>query len=149
MNNFRKIQIQQMIYDKSKEEILKDLEEFRDAEELYVFAYNYNWDNGFTIPKKILEKECCELSTALMMFYSADGIRYLKEKKYSGGVSKEWYLFIKDLYEKIKNRKFVKGNIKFIPPLNKVQLFTLKKNLGEDEMVFIQVFGDEELNIVV
>lgn len=149
MDNIKKMSIQQMIYNKSQEEILQELDKIDDAEMLYVFGYNYNWDNGFLIPKKILNKKCCELSTALMMFYSADGVRYLENKKDDSGYLKEWYEFIKDLYLKIVNNKFVKGNIRFVPPLNKVQLYKLKKVLKEDEVVFTEVFGEIELNLLV
>lgn len=149
MDNNKKMLIRQMIYDKSKDEILEELDMLDDAEMLYVFAYNYNWDNGFLIPEKILDKECCELSTALMMFYSADGIRYLKNKNEGSKDLKEWYGFIEDLYVRIVNNKFIKGNIKFVPPLSKVELYKLKKNLGHDEIVFMEVFGEKELNLVI
>lgn len=141
--------IKKMLYDKSKGEILQELDTLEDAEVLYVFAYNYNWDNGFLIPKKILNKECCELSTALMLFYSADGVRYLENKKECSKDLKEWYEFVKDLYTNIVNKKFIKGNIRFVPPLNKVQLFKLKKVLEEDEAVFTEAFGKKELNLIV
>lgn len=69
-----------MLYDMNNEEVLKEMDNIIDPEILYVYSYNYNWSDGFDIPKKIIEKECCDLSTALMIFYGADGYRYLQEK---------------------------------------------------------------------
>ncbi|RGS62181.1 DUF4274 domain-containing protein, partial [Roseburia inulinivorans] len=36
-----------------------------DQEILYVYAYNYNWDNGFDIPQTVLDNKKCDLSIAL------------------------------------------------------------------------------------
>ena len=52
--------IQQMLYTKTKEEILDVLDYIEIPEALYVYAYNYNWDDGFEIPEKIIDKECCD-----------------------------------------------------------------------------------------
>ncbi len=37
----------------------------------------YNWDDGFAIPKKILSNPHCDLALALKIFYLADGFAYL------------------------------------------------------------------------
>lgn len=147
MDNLTRVLVQDMIYDMSKEEVLKELDKIIDSNILYVFAYNYNWDNGFEIPRKILERECCELSTALMIFYAADGIRYLENKEEDSRESMEWFKFIKLLYNKIVNKEFIIGDIKFIPPLNKIQIFKLRKKLKECEMIFTEELGESDLNI--
>ena len=59
---------------------IKKISKIQDNEILYVYAYNYNWDDGFEIPQKILSNKECELSTALVLFYSADGYSYLLDK---------------------------------------------------------------------
>ncbi len=39
----------------------------------------YNWDDGFEIPKEILKNRNCDLALALEIFYLADGYNpYLK-----------------------------------------------------------------------
>ena len=118
--------VKQMIYDKDKREVMRQLDEIVDSEILHLYAYNYNWDNGFKIPRKIIHKDCCQLSTALMMFYAADGIRYLQDKSEVNNL-KEWSIFIKELYNKIINNEFLEGTIKFTPPLSKVQIFKKKR----------------------
>ena len=46
--------IQQILYEKDIEEVLKEVQAINDPEMLYMYAYNYNWDNGFEIPKNII-----------------------------------------------------------------------------------------------
>lgn len=141
--------VRQMLYDKDKEEVLKELYDINDPEILYLYTNNYNWDNGFEIPRKILLKSCCELSTALMMFYAADGDRYLQDKDENNGNLKEWSIFIKELYNRIISNEFLKGDIKFVPPLSKVQIFKLKKIISDEESVFLEELGSYDLNITL
>ena len=74
----------------------------------------YNWDDGFTIPKKILGNPHCDLALALKIFYLADGFAYLDgfaEKT----KSKEWEQFIYSLYKipltKVQKYKFRKKQV--------------------------------------
>jgi hypothetical protein len=149
MDKNKEMIIRQMLYDKDKEEVLKELYDINDSEVLYLYAYNYNWYNGFEIPRNILLKDCCELSTALMIFYTGDGVRYLQDKNEDNGNLKEWSIFIRELYAKIVDNEFSKGNIKFIPPLSKVQIFKLKKMITDKESIFLQEFGSYDLKITL
>jgi len=111
---------------------------------------NYNWDDGFDIPRKIISKDCCELSTALMIFYLADGIRYLENKdEVQNSNLAVGESFLQELHSQIMNGKFVEGDIFFEPPMSKVQLYKLKKVLQEDEEVFVKVRGEKKLNVVL
>ena len=140
--------VEQMLYEKDRENVLKKLYDINDAEILYLYAYNYNWGNGFEIPRSILLKDCCELSTALMIFYAADGIRYLQHKNENNNL-KEWNIFISELYGRIINNDFIKGNIKFIPPLSKIEMFKLKKIITDKERIFFEELGSYDLNITL
>lgn len=138
--------VKQMLYDKDISEVIGQLDEIVDSEILHIYAYNYNWDNGFEIPRKIIQKDCCQLSTALMVFYAADGVRYLQDKNEVNNL-KEWSIFIKELYNKIINNEFLEGTIKFTPPLSKVQIFKIKKIINTNEEVFLKEIGTNDLNI--
>ena len=48
---------------------------------MHIIAANYNWDNGFEIPYNIINNKNCDLGTALMIFYDADGYRVLENKE--------------------------------------------------------------------
>lgn len=146
MNKNDEIFIKELIYNKSKREVLKELEVMEDADILHIFMKNYNWDDGFEIPKKVISKKNCELSTALMIFYMAEGDRYLENKN---SVLVEWSTFIQELYDQIMNNHFKEGNILFIPPFSRVQLYKIKKILNEDEQIFIKEIGERNLDILL
>lgn len=141
--------IEDLLYNKSIEEVLNDIDNMNDPEILYVYAYNYNWDNGFKIPEKIINKKCCDLSTALMIFYKSDGYRYLQEKCSENTDLNNWSNFITILYKAIISGKFKKSVIKFEPPLSKVQLYKLKKSLNINEGIFIEEIGTQNFNVIV
>jgi hypothetical protein len=147
MNSEKENFIKQLLYNKAKEDVLKELLTINDPETIYVYAYNYNWDNGFEIPKNIILNDCCDLSTALTIFYLADGFKYLQNRDEKNDNSKAWFVFITDLYNKIVENKFKRSDIKFVPPLNKVQLFKLKKDMSGKEYVFLEETGHNDLNI--
>ena len=142
--------IKELIYNQSKENVLMELDNIEDAEIVHVYMWNYNWDDGFDIPQKILAKDCCELSTALLIFYLAGGEKYLLDKvNMEESKLSEWSLFLQDLYNQIMNGKFKVGNIYFESPLSKVQLYKIKKNMKEGEEIFVDKFGEKNLNIVL
>ena len=89
MNKEMEKLIQQMLCEMTKEEVLNTLGNIKTPEALYIYAYNYNWDNGFEIPEKIINQKYCDLSTALMIFYKSDGFRYLQERSEERRVGKE------------------------------------------------------------
>ena len=108
----------------------------KNEENLIQFIYSYNWDDGFKIPYKILEEKECTLQVALLIFEFADGITYL-ETKGEGLELPEWSKFISNLYNRILNGEFKKGNCIYYPDLTKVQIYKLKKLLSEEEHIFI------------
>lgn len=138
--------IQEMIYSSTENEVLQMLETINDETILHVYAYNYNWDDGFKIPYAIIDKKCCELSTALMIFYAADGYKYLQTLN-EQQKSSDWLNFIETLYIKIINNEYKVGSIKFVPLLNKLQIFKLRNKLPERDQVFLQELGDKNIDI--
>lgn len=87
---------------------------------------NYNWDDGFSLPQKIISDEKCDLAMALEVFYLGDGFSYFYNIEETG----EWFCFIDNLYEDIKNGKYVKSEHHYKIPLSKVQRYQIaKKNI--------------------
>ncbi len=139
MNKTNNEFIKKLIYKESKEEVLKILDSIEEAKILHTYIEYYNWDDSFEIPQKVLSKICCELSTALLIFYLADGERYLENKdEVQKSKLTEWSMFLQRLYQQIVEGKFKKGTIFFEPPLNKVQLYKMEKILSKEEEVFIK-----------
>lgn len=138
--------IKALLYDTDNDELKRTICEIEEQEILYVYAYNYNWDDGFDIPQTVLDNEKCDLSTALLIFYRADGLSYLEDKSDNANLP-QWSFFIKRLYESIVNGKYQRGEIEFKVPLSKVQLFKLKKVITEKENIFTENIEGKCLDI--
>lgn len=128
-----------MLYSEDIKETIDKIEDITDSELLHIIAGNYNWDNGFEIPHSIINNENCDLGTALMIFYDAGGYGILenREELISPSLG-EWADFIYEIEGKILNNKFKVNNIKFIPPLTKVQIYKLKKSNPNMNKAFIE-----------
>lgn len=147
MDKNKILEVESLLNDYTKEQVLEIISGIEEQEVLYVYAYNYNWDNGFEIPQLILDNEKCNLSIALLIFYRADGVSYLFNKSYNENLQL-WYIFIEKLYNTILTKVYKDDKkIKFKIPLSKVQLFKLKKILTEQENVFIRDTEGKELDI--
>ena len=144
MNEFENIQ--DILYnDASIEEIKKKIEELDNPQDIYVLSYNYNWDDGFEIPTLIINNSHCDLSTALLLFYSAEGEEYWSDA--FDETDEEQYNVIKKLHDEILKGKFVKERIEFIVPLSKVEKWKLRKKLNDNEEIFITDIIGEDLSI--
>lgn len=138
--------VKALLYDVDNDEVKRAIFQTEDQEILYVYAYNYNWDNGFDIPQTVLDNERCDLSIALLIFYRADGLSYLVNKSDNSNLP-QWSSFINGLYDLILTGKYQRGEIEFKVPLSKVQLFKLKKVLTEDENIFTENIEGKCLDI--
>lgn len=140
------LKIKSLLYDCTNDDVRRIISKIEDQEVLYMYAYNYNWDNGFEIPQAIIDNDKCTLSTALLLFYRADGVSYLLEKSFNYNLA-PWSEFIKKLYNSILNNKFQIGEIGFRVQLSKVQLCKLKKVLVKQENIFIESIEGVNLDI--
>ncbi|WFR59315.1 DUF4274 domain-containing protein [Anaerocolumna sp. AGMB13025] len=93
---------------------------------------NYNWDDGFKLPKRIISDANCDLAMALEIFYLADGYGYFQTFSHNTGGTKVWFCFIGKLCYDIENGKYIKSEHHYTIPLSKVQRYQLrKKNIPE------------------
>ena len=77
-------------------------------EEMQQKLHQYNWDDGFDLPWKIISDKNCDLAMALELFYLADGFGYFQTFIHNVGGTKEWFCFMATLYEKIVNGTYPK-----------------------------------------
>ncbi len=146
MDENKIVNVKALLYDADTDEIKRIISQTEEQEILYVYAYNYNWDNGFDIPQTVLDNEKCDLSIALLIFYRADGLSYLVDKSDNVNLA-QWSSFIKRLYDSILTGKYQRGKIEFKVPLSKVQLFKLKKAITEAENIFTENIEGKCLDI--
>lgn len=151
MDNRQIQQIADVLYAESNDKAVASLEKLQTEDELFVLLENFNWNNGFEVPKAVLNHPKCSLSVALLAFYRADGIRYLLEGEaaFANPLSKEWEVFVKDVYTKILRGQFPSGAISFQPEITKVQKFKLKKLKPEIDERFLKGISGKDLNVVI
>ena len=146
MDENKIVSVKALLYNAYTDEIKRIISQTEDQEILYVYAYNYNWDNGYDIPQTVLDNGKCDLSIALLIFYRADGLSYL-EDKYDNANLPQWSSFIKRLHDSILAGEYQRGEIEFKVPLSKVQLFKLKKVITEEENIFTENIEGKCLDI--
>lgn len=151
MDNRQIDQIADILYAESNAKAVTCLKQLQTEDELFVLLDNFNWDNGFEVPKAVLNHPKCSLSVALLAFHRADGIRYLFEGEaaFVNPLSKEWEGFVKDVYTRILRGQFPGGTISFQPEITKVQKFKLKKLIPEIDEVFLDGILGKDLNVVI
>ena len=151
MDKYQIQQISDILYAESNAKAVASLEQLQTEDELFVLLDNFNWNNGFEVPKAVLNHSKCSLSVALLAFYRADGIRYLLEGEaaFANSLSKEWECFVKDVYTKILRGQFPSGAISFQPEITKIQKFKLKKLKPEIDERFLEGISGKDLNVVI
>ena len=151
MDKYQIQQISDILYAESNAKAVASLEQLQTEDELFVLLDNFNWNNGFEVPKAVLNHSKCSLSVALLAFYRADGIRYLLEGEVAiaNSLSMEWEWFVKDVYIKILRGKFRSGTISFQPEITKIQKFKLKKLKLEIDERFLEGILGKDLNVVI
>ena len=151
MDKYQIQQISDILYAESNAKAVASLDQLQTEDELFVLLDNFNWDNGFEVPKVVLNHSKCSLSVALLAFYRADGIRYLLEGEaaFANLLSTEWEDFVKNVYTKILRGQFPSGTISFQPELTKIQKIKLKKLKPEIDEVFLDGISGKDLNVVI
>ena len=151
MNDHQIQQISDILYAESNAKAVASLEQLQTEDELFVLLDNFNWNNGFEVPKAVLNHSKCSFSVALLVFYRADGIRYLLEGEaaFANSLSKEWEGFVKDVYAKILRGRFPSGTISFQPEITTIQKFKLKKLKPEIDERFLEGISGKDLNVVI
>lgn len=128
-----------LLYNFENEVVIEKVGNIENSELLHIFAANYNWNNGFDVPRAIINNKYCDYGTGLLLFYYADGYRFLMDKEeVLSSPLLEWKNFITHLYEKLINLDFNTQEISFRPELSKIQVFKLRKNNPNVPEVFIE-----------
>lgn len=139
--------LKDLLYEEDPNVSLQTLKNVVDSEFLHAYATNYNWDNGLLIPKTIIENPYCDLGTALLIFYNADGYTYLQNTEVNESESNEWIEFLSMLFGRIKEGSFRCTSIPYNPPLTKVQKYKLKKESPNVPMIFLEQSPGNKIDV--
>lgn len=135
------------IYNDNESQAIKFIRSISDEESLYVYSFNYNWDNGFAIPTEIISNKACTMSVALLLFHLAEGVTFLTEKDTINTLDEDLKKFIDLLYDNVINKRYPCGKVAFDPGLTKVQEYKILKNISPEEKVFISSYEGVDCNI--
>lgn len=120
--------VTQLLQNDSIELIREEIKYIENPILLHNIALYYNWDDGFDLPNWIINNDKCELGTALMLFYDAEGYILLdKSNKNIVNLDNEWITFTNNLFNKLLNNAFQVKKVSYQPELTKVQKYKLKK----------------------
>ena len=140
--------VKELMYEADEKKTMTFVKSCKDPETLHLYAYNYNWGDGFEEPTTIMNNPVCSLSTALQLFYDADGLEFLSDMEQEvDDWQQPWLDLVKALYQRIIDRDFSTASIKFVPPLTKVELYQIKKDLSDKELVLITPIEGTDCNI--
>lgn len=126
-----------LMYTKSKEELIEYIKKCSDPIMLHFIALNYNWDDGLDIPSKIIESNFCDMGTALMIFEDAEGYMVFLENEWEENFE-ENTIFISNLRTRLEKREFNSKIIKYSPELSKSDIYRLKKKNTTLDNIFIE-----------
>lgn len=97
-------------------------------DELKSILNDYNWDDGFEVPRQILNDPNCDLALALEIFYLGDGFTYFQTFAHNIGGTREWFGFISRLCDDIERGRYKKTERHYTIPLSKVQRYRFEKS---------------------
>ncbi|WP_145962239.1 DUF4274 domain-containing protein [Thermoflavimicrobium daqui] len=142
-------QLRNLLYEEDEVKVLDEINRIENALDLHILARNINMNDGFQVACSILNNPYCDLGTALLLFYDADGYRLLTEdiEKISDRL-REWKEFVLLLYNRIVNDEFSNKHISFIPPLGKVDIYKMKKKNPDIPKVFLEPSPGKEIGIL-
>ncbi|MBR1823246.1 MAG: DUF4274 domain-containing protein [Ruminococcus sp.] len=110
---------------------------------MHMIAYNYNWDNGLDVPKSIINNPHCDAGTALMIFELAEGYEFLLGEECVSDTQ-----FLQKLKDMLTDGKFTNNNIRYVPELDRMQKYRLKKSIPDIPAVFLDGTGGDEIEII-
>ncbi|MCL1998332.1 MAG: DUF4274 domain-containing protein [Turicibacter sp.] len=139
-----------LLYNENKFELIAALKAAENAELLYIYIGNYNWNDGFEIPTAVVGNKNCDLGIALLAFDRADGLGFLvdrNEKNLRNDIyMSSWVGFVDSLYNRVLAREFSEY-LQYIPNLTALQKYKLEKIYPEIPKIFIEGTSGEILEI--
>ena len=141
--------ISDLLYSENLPQIINYINKIDDSEFLFIYSWNYNWDDFLDIPNAILDNKYCDLANALLLFYNGGGYEFLQNYNSIKLNPSPWFVFMKDLYERISKNNFKLNEIEYLSPLTKIQIFKLKKDFPEIQSVFFDGTIGKKINVLI
>ncbi len=110
--------ISSILFSEDIENIKEEIRKIDEPLILHTIAGNYNWNDGYEIPEEIVNNDYCDLGTALLIFFDADGYTLLGAEEVLNPPT-VWVKFLMRLYNRIANKNFRYTSIAYLPPIPK------------------------------
>lgn len=121
---------------------LQHITEIKNSHLLHYYAMHYNWDDGLEIPVAILNNKFCDLGTALLLFFCAEGELLLESKELLHNTNpihdNKHSQFLTHLYDRIIQCDFRYKEIRFVGIESKVSRYKLLKKNPTVPSIFIE-----------
>ncbi len=104
------------------------------------YAVEYNWDDGTEIPQAIADHECCDLGTALALFWRADGISVLQGEVQRTEHNGDHVDLCRSLIKRLERAEYKLGPTGFDPEVNRVWAYKYEK-AGISPVFYQEVIG--------
>lgn len=91
------------------------------------YASAYNWDDGVDVARAIIDNPCCDLGTALTVFWLAEGISHFTGEARRNEYNGAWADLCEELISRLPSGFYTPGKVSYDPELNQVQIYKLRK----------------------
>ena len=116
-------QINQIAFEKDLHKAIAIAESSHNPLFLQSYASAYNWDDGFSLPEAIANNNCCDLGTALPLFWLAEGMSFITGEVEVNEYNKDWARFCELVSGKLLSNVYPLGPVSFTPNISKVTKF--------------------------
>ena len=107
---------------------------------LQEYAASYNWDDGLSLPTAIANNKCCDLGTALNLFWLAEGMCYFTGEVKENEYNVEWSHFCKMIIERLTHSYYELGPVSFKPSVSRNSEYKYKQS-GVPAVLYKEVVG--------
>ena len=111
--------------------------------DLHTCATEYNWDDGFDVPRAIADHPACDRATALLLLWLADPMPFWFGEIERSEYQEEWFEFCETMTSRLNSGHYGPATLHFDPGLTRVQEYKLKKN-GVSSSLYLPVGKAEE-----
>lgn len=146
MDNNSYLKAQELLSTEDLSAVLDVVRNTDDNALMYFLINDYVWDNGFDIPRAVLNNPNVQPAILLLLFYRADGIRVLlNPDALNVSLLKDWPSFVREVMAKLDSIDKTQNTYAYIPEMSKVEMFKAKKASPNLPEFYFDGFSGEHL----
>ena len=135
-----KKQIEKLQCDEDLEACINVAATSRNTLFLQEYAISYNWDNGFALPNAIADNSCCDLGTALTLFWLSEAMWYYTGESQRHEFNNDWADFCEMITARLVDGFYQPGPVSYNPDINLVTKYKYEE-MGVPKVLYEGVNG--------